>query len=411
MEVAEKKKLMMVPKLRFREFDGEWNEHILEAICKKKISYGIVQAGDHIYGGMPYIKSTDLNEEIDALQLQRTSDEIAKKYRRSEVNPGDIVFSLRGNIGVSKIVPENLKVANLTQGTARISVNPRFNNRFVYQTIQTADLQKKVLRVSKGSTFQEISLADLRRVKVNLPYLSEQKKIADFLSAVDARIKHLNRKKELLEQYKKGVMQQLFSQELRFKRPDGTNYPDWEEKRLGEIFKERNTQAPKSEEYPLMAFIAGQGVAPKGDRYNREFLVNDGDGKKYKQTEYGDFIYSSNNLLTGSIGLNKYGSACISPVYSIFKIKETAVTEFVSSYLVRKIALYRMVRFRQGVVYGQWRIHESEFLKIKDFFPSKEEQQKIADFLSALDTKIEAVSTQIAKTQQFKKGLLQKMFV
>ena len=68
-----------------------------------------------------------------------------------------------------------------------------------------------------------------------------------------------------------------------------------------------------------MAFIANQGVAPKGERYDRSALVHDETGKKYKKTEFGDFIYSSNNLETGSIGLNKYGNACISPVYSIFK--------------------------------------------------------------------------------------------
>ena len=83
---------------------------------------------------------------------------------------------------------------------------------------------------------------------------------------------------------------------------------------------ERNEQAPMSDEYPLMAFIANEGVAPKGERYDRSSLVNDTVGKLYKKTEFGDFIYSSNNLETGSIGLNKYGNASISPVYSIFQL-------------------------------------------------------------------------------------------
>ena len=95
-------------------------------------------------------------------------------------------------------------------------------------------------------------------------------------------------------------MQKIFSQELRFKPAlsevegdaNGNKYPDWEEKMLGEIMIERNTKAPKSDDFPLMAFVANKGVTPKGERYNRGFLVNDEGNKKYKQTEYGDFIYS-----------------------------------------------------------------------------------------------------------------------
>ena len=86
----------------------------------------------------------------------------------------------------------------------------------------------------------------------------------------------------------------------------------WEQRKVGEILEERDEQAPKSSEYPLMAFIANEGVAPKGDRYDRSALVNDTENKPYKKTEYGDFIYSSNNLETGSIGLNTYGKASIS---------------------------------------------------------------------------------------------------
>ena len=94
---------------------------------------------------------------------------------------------------------------------------------------------------------------------------------------------------------------------------------EWEEKELSECLEERNEQYPESDEYPLMAFVADKGVSPKGEKYDRSALVKDVINKKYKRTELGDFIYSSNNLESGSIGLNKIGKACISPVYSILK--------------------------------------------------------------------------------------------
>ena len=148
---------------------------------------------------------------------------------------------------------------------------------------------------------------------------------------------------------------------------------------------ERDEQAPKSNKYPLMAFIANEGVAPRGERYDRSSLVTDTVNKLYKKTEFGDFIYSSNNLETGSIGLNNYGKASISPVYSIFFPTQIADSDFLGRRLVRKDFINEMVKWRQGVIYGQWRIHESDFVKIKIFVPSVEEQSRIGSFFRHLD--------------------------
>ena len=162
----------------------------------------------------------------------------------------------------------------------------------------------------------------------------------------------------------------------------------WEQRKVGDLLIERNQQAPMSDEYPLMAFIANEGVAPKGERYDRSALVTDTVSKLYKKTEKGDFIYSSNNLETGSIGLNKYGKACISPVYSIFEPTGIADSDFLGRRLVRKDFINAMVKWRQGVIYGQWRIHESDFLKIEIPVPSVEEQRKIGAYLDQLDNLI-----------------------
>ena len=162
----------------------------------------------------------------------------------------------------------------------------------------------------------------------------------------------------------------------------------WEQRKVGELLVERNEQFPTTPEYPLMAFIANEGVAPKGERYDRSSLVKDTKNKLYKRTELGDFIYSSNNLETGSIGLNKYGRACISPVYSIFYSTDSSDSNFLGFRLSRKDFINSMVKWRQGVVYGQWRIHESDFLQIKVLTPNKAEQKLIGDFFHNLDNLI-----------------------
>ena len=202
------------------------------------------------------------------------------------------------------------------------------------------------------------------------------------------------------------MTEKIAKPQLRFAGFDDT----WEQRKVGELLIERNEQAPMNEEYPLMAFIANEGVAPKGERYDRSSLVTDTENKLYKRTEFGDFIYSSNNLETGSIGLNKYGKACISPVYSVFHPTGIADSNFLGRRLVRKDFINSMVKWRQGVIYGQWRIHESDFLKIDIPVPSVEEQIQIGTFLDYLDNLITLHQRKYDKLTNAKKSMLEKMF-
>ena len=185
---------------------------------------------------------------------------------------------------------------------------------------------------------------------------------------------------------------------------------DWKQHKVGEFLLERNEQAPVSKEYPLMAFIANKGVAPKGERYDRSSLVTDKKNKKYKKTEFGDFIYSSNNLETGSIGLNNFGKASISPVYSIFKTSSLSNSNFIGRRFLKKDFINDMLRWRQGVVYGQFKIHESDFLKIDIFSPNLEEQQKIGKALDKIENLINFQQNKCDNLKLLKSSLLQKMF-
>lgn len=183
----------------------------------------------------------------------------------------------------------------------------------------------------------------------------------------------------------------------------------WEQRKLGEMLEERNEQMPENNEYPLMSFVQGAGVSPKGVRYDRSFLVKE-DNKKYKKTELGDFIYSSNNLETGSIGFNRAGNAVISPVYSIFSSKNELESRFIGILSTRKDFIAKMVRFRQGVVYGQWRIHERDFLNIEIIVPRHKEQKEIIDSFVNLDNLISLHQRKLELLKETKKSLIQKMF-
>lgn len=189
-----------------------WQHIPLSNVAKTKIVYGIVQAGPHDPHGIPYLKSSDIGGQIRPDRLQRTSVAIHSRYSRSTVRPGDIVISLRGNTGSTSIVPPNLPEANLTQGTARISVCDKFDRDFVYQQVASSAVQRLIHAATKGSTFVEITLDDLRKIELLCPPTKwEQRRIAEMLSTWDSAIETVEALIANARAQKQALMQQLLT--------------------------------------------------------------------------------------------------------------------------------------------------------------------------------------------------------
>ena len=299
-------------------------------------------------------------------------------YNPARINVGSIGYQ---DTGKSVIVSSLYEVFKTSDDV---------DDRLLWHWFKSPDFQKLIMQLQEGGVRLYFYYDKLCMGQVSLPSLEEQRKIGKLFDTLDHLITLHQRKYDKLQILKKAMLEKMFPKngssvpEIRFK-----GFTDaWEQRKVGDLLIERNQQAPMSDEYPLMAFIANEGVAPKGERYDRSALVTDTVNKLYKKTEKGDFIYSSNNLETGSIGLNKYGKACISPVYSIFEPTGIADSDFLGRRLVRKDFINAMVKWRQGVIYGQWRIHESDFLKIEITVPSVEEQRKIGTYLDQLDNLI-----------------------
>jgi len=279
--------------------------------------------------------------------------------------------------------------------------------------IPDRELGKLVSSGARMDGLLNITYDDFMSIKLTFPKNNEeQTAIGSFFQDIDQLISLQQRKLEVLKEQKKTYLKPLFPTKaqtnpaLRFAGFED----DWKEVKLGEILVERNEQISESEEYQLMSFVQGKGVVPKSDRYDRSFLVKD-DKKNYKKTEYGDFIYSSNNLDTGSIGFNKTGKALISPVYSIFYSKTKKESQFIAILSQRKEFINEMIKYRQGVVYGQFRIHESDFLNIKILAPESNEQEFLITFFQDLDKAIAKQEEKVNQLKESKQTLLRKMFI
>jgi type I restriction enzyme S subunit len=195
----------------------EWDVRPLARYTSSDITYGIVQAGPNIEHGVPYIRTGDmLDDGLDRASLLCTSRRIADSYKRSEVHVGDLVIAIRATVGKVLPVPADLDGANLTQGTARIAPNARTDPTFLLWAIRHHRAQQSILSEIKGTTFAEITLADLRQVPLAAPTdVQEQRQIGERLQAGDDSIRSLCRELAKLQLQKSGLMDDLLTGRVR----------------------------------------------------------------------------------------------------------------------------------------------------------------------------------------------------
>lgn len=197
---------------------------------------------------------------------------------------------------------------------------------------------------------------------------------------------------------------------LRFKNDDGTNFPDWEKKSFGDFLITHSEKTSNKDSYPLYSLTIESGVQPKTERYEREFLVKK-EGDNYKIVPPNAFVYNPMNLRFGALKVNhEKFSVSVSGYYDVFSLKDDSTLAFWENYLVTPRMLNYYFSIATGSLIEKLRVHYSQFVKIKKAVPSLPEQQKIADFLSTIDTVIEKQKATVEVWEERKKGVMQKLF-
>ena len=371
-----------IPQLRFPGFGGEWKiEKLLKQV--NSISSGRIKPADDgeflVYGSTGVIgKSNSFSHDGDYILVARVganAGQINRAKGKFAVTDNTLIVDLKENISVS----------------------------YCESFLRKYNLNKLIF----GSGQPLITGGLLKSIDFIYPNLPEQQKIASFLSVVDEKIQQLSRKKELLSQYKKGLMQQLFSGKLRFKDKNGNDYADWKWVGGNELFDNISDKKHNSD-LPILAITQDQGAIPR-DLINYQMTVTDASVASYKVVQRGDFIISLRTF-QGGIEFSEYHGIC-SPAYNILRPSSEEVDKtFYKLYLKTSHYIKQLQKNLEGIRDGKM-ISYKYFSEIKLPFPSQPEQQKIAAFLSNIDTKIENTSQQINQMQSFKKGLLQQLFV
>jgi type I restriction enzyme S subunit len=403
---------MNVPKLRFPEFSGGWEEKKLKDIVK-------------INQGLQIPISDRLAEQVKNSFFYITNEFLKEKSQKKYfiLNPSQSVLCTKDDILMTRTGNTGMVVTDVEgafhNNFFKVAYPDNINKGFLYNFLKLKRTQNQILKMAGTSTIPDLNHSDFYSILMAFPSKEEQQKIANFLTAIDTKIDQLTKKQTLLKQYKKGVMQKFFSQELRFKADDGSEFSDWEEKEIADldIFI---SDGNYGEMYPRADEMKSFGV-PFIRANNIKNLKLIWDDMKYINKELHDVLLSGHLkvddiLVTtrGDIGMiayvtDEFDGANINAQICLLRCAKTLKPSYVMQYLASSNGLKQFKELQTGTALKQ--LPKKNLGKVKIAFPSLEEQTKIANLLTAIDTKIDLATQQLDATKQFKKALLQQMFV
>ena len=407
-----------IPQLRFPEFSGEWGRKLFNNIVD-------IIDGDR---GVNYPKSNDFFNDEYCLFLsaknvtkngfifnetQFITKERDALLRKGKLSRGDIVLTTRGTVGQFAFYSDDVLYDNIRINSGMVLLrnnNDNLLNSYFFKACKSFQISRQIKIVAFGSAQPQLTVKEINKIKISLPAKPEQQKIAAFLTAVDNKIEQLSKKQELLDEYKKGLMQQIFSQAIRFKADDGCDFPDWEEKSLGELFNYKNGGSFENEVVKdgLYNLITLNSITIDGELKNEHKKINSFDNS----LKINDLIMVLSDVAHG----NFLGLTAIIPEDNSYVLNQR-MGALKSKGLNNVVFLRLLINYNQkyfklhGQGSSQQNLSKGDILKFELLLPNRNEQQKIANFLSSIDTKIEQVGKQLRESKQFKKALLQQMFV
>ena len=420
----EKKK---IPELRFPEFHEEWEEKRLGKVANiERGRFSPRPRNNPIYynGHIPFVQTSDVVNSKGYIKahtqtLNEKGLSVSKLFKK-----GDILITIAANIGYAGILQYDMACPDSLIG---IKCNSKTYNLFLCLLLNLE--QKKMDYLAVAAAQKNINLGFLKPYKLLFPSLPEQQKTADFLSKVDEKIEKIEIKKEFWELYKKGMMQKIFSQKIRFKDDNGVDYPEWEEKKFSDIF---NFHSTNSYSRALMDTQIGSihnihygdihkkySSSCDTEKYKIPYVKKDVDISKIKNDSYcveGDLIIADASEDYDDIGkaielLNIKNKKIVAGLHTfLVRDKDNLTAKGYRGYiLLNPNAKKELKKIATGI--SVLSLSKSNLSKFILNLPSLSEQKKIASFLSAIDSKIKVIDKELQGLKEFKKGLLQKMFV
>ena len=392
----------LVPKLRFTVYSNDWFLEKLDNVCQ------FVRDGTHgsfkdVEIGIPLLSAKDIFDgKININENSRliSIDDYNTIHKNYELTKGDILLTIVGTIGRTAMVNMDEKFT-LQRSVAILRVNEQISYNFLYYYIQTSAFQNRLKSVVNQSAQGGVYLNSLKKLNIKLTAdMNEQNKISSFLSIIDKKIELLEQKYQYYQEFKKYLMQQIFTQKLRFNFNDA-----WKTVKIKDIFDERSEKGFLDLE--LLSVTLNDGVIKRSEIESKD---NSNENKSnYKHVLPGDIVYNSMRMWQGASGVSPY-EGIVSPAYTIL-IPKNVYSKYFGYYFKTNEMVYQFKKYSQGLTSDTWNLKYPLISEIKIKIPSIEEQKEITNVFEIMDEKIKILQNNIDELTTFKKGLLQQMFV
>ncbi|AVQ40534.1 restriction endonuclease subunit S [Clostridium botulinum] len=401
-----------IPKLRFKKFSKEWDKKKLGELLEFK--NGINGSKEQYGKGIKFINVLDVlnNDYITYDNIIGKIDIDEQTLKKNIVEYGDVLFQrsseTREEVGTANVYLDKGKKATFGGFIIRGKKIGDYNPAFINKLLKTKMARKEIISRAGGSTRYNVGQEILKDVELLFPSDEEQQKIARFFYLIDKKIEKQQEKVEVLKDYKKGMMQKIFSQEIRFKGDNGEEYPEWEEKKAEKLF-ESISDKKHNGELEVLSATQDRGVIPRSE-LNIDIKYEESSLSSYKRVRKNNFIISLRSF-QGGIETSKY-DGLVSPAYTVFNFKENEKQnhDFFSLIFKSRNFINRLNTLIYGIRDGK-AISFKDFAGVKLQYPCIEEQEKIALFFLVIHKKLEKEQEKLDSLNEWKKGLLQQMFV
>ncbi|HDF2185143.1 TPA: restriction endonuclease subunit S [Staphylococcus aureus] len=402
-----------VPELRFPGFEGEWEEKKVGELLEFK--NGLNKGKEYFGSGSSIVNFKDVfnNRSLNTNNLTGKVNVNSKELKNYSVEKGDVFFTrtseVIGEIGYPSVIlndPENTVFSGFVLRGRPKSGSDLINNNFKRYVFFTNSFRKEMITKSSMTTRALTSGSAINKMKVIYPVSAkEQRKIGDFFSKLDRQIELEEQKLELLQQQKKGYMQKIFSQELRFKDENSEDYPHWENSKIEKYLKERNERSDKGQ---MLSVTINSGIIKFSELDRKDNSSKD--KSNYKVVRKNDIAYNSMRMWQGASGRSNY-NGIVSPAYTVLYPTQNTSSLFIGY----KFKTHRMIhKFKinsQGLTSDTWNLKYKQLKNINIDIPVLEEQEKIGDFFKKMDILISKQKIKIEILEKEKQSFLQKMFL
>ena len=377
----------MFPKLRFKEFDDDWSPYVLKDFVSFRKGKGISKAD---------ISENGINECIRYGELYTTYGQVIDHiHSKTNVSKSECILSKAGDVIIPASGETQIDIATascvlhddiILSGDLNILSHEENGSWLAYYLSSAKKLE--IAQLAQGNSVVHLYSSQLKDLKINKPSKEEQTKIASFLSAVDEKISQLTKKHELLSQYKQGMMQKLFSQQVRFKADDGSEFGEWDQLKFKDVIKIKYGKDHKKLDDGDIPVLGTGGVMRYVDSY----------------------LYEGESILIGRKGTIDKPRFISGKFWTVDTLFYTEIGEkILPKFAFQQLLLVNWLNLNEAT--GVPSLNTTSIGNIELKVPCLAEQTKIANVLSAIDQKIEVISKQIEQAKQWKKGLLQQMFI